>query len=548
MSYLDAIRASVPQPLLDAIGLPNSQAQAIPVASVEVLLQLVGGATCPTDLQSKHGGEWKEGQEHLTARVGSAGLGKRARADGVDGGEQTTAANGSQAGPSTKKAKVELDATTDAQERGEPRYTLHAISVSSPIRKKVDVTITTTSILLRTPSSSSSENNSETALAHPPIPLASLKRAFVVSNLGKNRNKPHWTVILTAADVASKRDASSQMQVVFGVDHAPNVKELFATTDHTKSSSSRTSHPKGTETLPLLEAFLAFLPPHVKPIIASETSQAQIFRSSSGQPYLDTYRAAKEGSLYFLAEGILWAESKPAEFFALEDLAPDSDDPSLGGVRTLSATGRTFSLYIRRWIREEKGESKEKGEDEDEGILVDETEFSMIEGREQDNVMQWVRRFKRKFGQRSTDEKGKVGEKSAAAPQSNGKVDKGKGKAPMTIEELDDDTDEEDEDFVASSEDESSSSDSEDSEGGGAGSGGEEEAEGEAENSDEEDEGDGDGDVEMEDEMTAERHPLLRPGAMPRMSKAAMDMAVAMVTHDLTNGEPEDEEDDELDE
>jgi len=544
MSYLDAIRATVPQPLLDAIGLPGGQQQlaSIPVPCVELLLQLVAGAACPADLQAKHGGRWKDGQERFLARVGeSTGLGKRARADSVDGeAEGSAETNGTQAGPSAKKPKVAVVVDDDVQVRGEPRYTLHAISVSSPIRKKVDVTITATSVLLRIPDGGE--------LAHPPIALSSLKRAFVVTNLGKNRNKPHWTVILPAADVVNKSDAPSQMQVVFSVDHAPNVKELFSTTDHTKASPSRTSHPKGSETFSLLQTFLSFLPPSISPIIASETSQQQIYKSSFGQPYLDTYRAAKEGSLYFLAEGILWAESKPAEFFALEDLAPDSDDPSLGGVRTLSATGRTFSLYIRRWIRaEDEKKKRKKGDDDsdsdDEGILVDETEFSISDGREQGCVMEWVRRHKRKFGQKSSVSTKEKAEQKA--PQSNGKVDKGKGKATAIEVADDDDTDEEDEDFVASSSSESSSSDSEDSEEGSGGAGGAE-AEGEAVDSDEEDEEDGD--VEMEDEMSAERHPLLRPGAMPRMSKAAMDMAVAMVTQDLTKNDEEDSEGDELEE
>ena len=61
-----------------------------------------------------------------------------------------------------------------------------------------------------------------------------------------------------------------------------------------------------------------------------------------------------------------------------------------------------------------------------------------------------------------------------------------------------------------------------------------------------EDEDDGD----EEEELDPARHPLMRPGAMPRMSKAAIEAAVGMVTDNLLGGsanahvgDDEDEED-----
>lgn len=547
----------------------NTMESAFPRQTVEVLLQLVAGAPCPEALRQKHEQQWKESQALFLSRIGSpAGLGKRSRTDEEEEHLQAgTIVNGS----SSKKPKVQTAtaagasdgvAPADASARGEARYTLHAVSLSSPIRKKADITITSSAILLSAPASSPDVSSAD--LVHPPIPLSTFKRAFLVTNLGKNRNKPHWTVLLLPTDVVDKKATlASQLQLVFSADHAPNVKELFTTTDHTTTSSTRVSHPKGTETLPLLQKFLSFLLPATHLITTptpneNTASPAPSFTSSFKQPYLDAYRSAKEGSLYFFPSGILWAEIKPAEFFALEDLAPDSDDPSLGGVRTLSATGRTFSLYVRRWIRnsnnkEEKGGTED--EDEDEGILVDETEFSMSDGREQENVLQWLRRYKRLFGVRSSSSD------EMPPSQANGKIDKGKGKATAATiaeQDLDDDTDDEDEDFVASSSDDDEESDSSSGEEGGGGRGGEEGSDA-AESANDSDGGADDEDVEMEDEedeMTAERHPLLRPGAMPKMSKAAMDMAVAMVSHDLTSGgrskddelEEEEEEGDELDE
>ena len=41
---------------------------------------------------------------------------------------------------------------------------------------------------------------------------------------------------------------------------------------------------------------------------------------------------------------------------------------------------------------------------------------------------------------------------------------------------------------------------------------------------------------EDEEELDPAKHPLLRPGAMPRMSKAAMDAAVGMVLGDMMGG------------
>ena len=38
---------------------------------------------------------------------------------------------------------------------------------------------------------------------------------------------------------------------------------------------------------------------------------------------------------------------------------------------------------------------------------------------------------------------------------------------------------------------------------------------------------------EEEEDLDPKHHPLLRAGAMPRMSKAAMDMAIGMATADL---------------
>ena len=70
------------------------------------------------------------------------------------------------------------------------------------------------------------------------------------------------------------------------------------------------------------------------------------------------------------------------------------------------------------------------------------------------------------------------------------------------------------------------------------------EDEDEEEGSDERNSDDDDGaDSGEEEELDPKDHPLLRPGAMPRMSKAAMEMSIKMMTQDIVGEVDEDEED-----
>jgi len=181
----------------------------------------------------------------------------------------------------------------------------------------------------------------------------------------------------------------------------------------------------------------------------------------------------------------------------------------------------------------------------------------MIDGREQENIAEWVRKYKKSFGKRpkSGDTKAN-GTRSMPSSPSKPTAQNGKGKERAVEEDIANDSDASDEDFVAGSDSdggEPSSDDSsdEDGEGGGAQRGsGDEEDDAEESGSDGEQGGeDEDEEMEEEEEMTAERHPLLRPGAMPRMSKA-MDAAVGMVMEDFTGrgkgGDGGEDEDDEL--
>lgn len=324
--------------------------------------------------------------------------------------------------------------------------------------------------------------------------------------------------MISSDTVEKKADAGEQVQVVFNVDKTvPSGKEGLRTSNGSKPQEV---YAKGNDTLPILKDFLSHLSSHIDLLIADKDSKA--FRASNGQPGVEAYRGAKEGLLCFFPHGVLWANSKPGEFFALEDLTRDSDTPVLGGVKTLSATGRTLSVFVRRRLASSEGEEA----DEDVG---DEAEFAMIDGRESENINSWIRKHRNLFG------KPRVA--GAGSPMKNGKGKAVAGDEPA--DEEDEDSDKDDEDFEADS----------DTDGGEPSSGeNEEENDSEAETASEDD-----GEPEDENEELDEaHHPLMRPGALPKMSKAAMDAAVSIVTDDLAgdgedSGPEEEEEGDELD-
>lgn len=470
---------------------------------LEDLLRFSLGGTCPSSYTED---EWTEAQSTFQTQLDSINPSlKRLRKDE------------SQDCVPPKKAR--LTAPPDAIESSEPLFTLHAMSVTSPIRKKVDIIISSSHIQLTRDSS-----------VEACITLSSITRAFLVPNLGKNKNKPHWTIILLSSDSWDRKkdrsDPESQVQFIFSVDATP--KELIKTTTHPEQILT---HPKGSGAYEHLHTFLSFLPPNITLIEASvapsfpstsrKESQPGCFCSTSGHPYVDAYRAAKEGSLYFFDEGILWGEQKPCEFIPLEEIAASSDG---GGVKTLSATGRSFSLFVRK-----KAVADDTSDAEQEQEEGEELEFSLIDGKEQDNVLQWIRKFRHQFGKK---------QESLGPVQGISSRDKGKGKAIDQNGANGAESDASDEDFEMDSDSD-----------GGSPTSGSEESEDDAKESEEEAEDsndDGDGD---EEELDPKHHPLLRPGAMPKMTQAAMSAVVAMMEQDAFRGDDDDgDAEDELDE
>ena len=497
--YLRAILPSLPSDFAKKVRtLCGSTADSSAEHVLDTLIRFVCGAECSPNVPTETGAQWAEKQQAASKvlrdmiQPGST-LSKRAREDDLEQGPET---------PKRQRAAQEKETPEDAV------FTLHSVSTTSPIRKKVDITLHKTYLRFTHPSTHAVEST---------IPLSSLTRAFLLPTRGKS--KAHWTVVILSSDTAEHVKAppnpaqSSQQQVIFGVDAITSL--AWSTTTHASPSAKPDILPKGSPTRATLLAFLSRLgiqvieptPDVFKSACVGITSG--VSASEDGIPGIEAYRGAKQGSLWFTKEGILWGESKPCEFWALEDLISKSE-----GLRVVGASGRTCSAVLTRKSEGEVGDGEE-----DVGV---ETQFGLVDARERPGIDGWMRAYRHLFGKRRKAEGG------------------------VTIGQVEDDEDEEDENFEMGSDDgvsdgsasSSSSSDEEELEGEDDGNG---TIEGEAEEGSEE-----------EEELREEDHPLLRPGAVPRMSRAVIDMVIGMVEEDVmgptTGASLEHQSEDELEE
>lgn len=495
IEYFHSVVPSTPPSLRQhLLALPHET-----VHAVDALLRFVLNAPCPPAAAADVHDTWDQAQHEASWRI------DQLRNPLPSSSHLKRAHDDVSPGPSNAAAKrVKTDST--APEDDPPLFTLHALSLTSPIRKKADITVHERTLRLTSGPACTPEA--------PPIRLAALKRAFFLPTRGKS--KPHWTVLLLPSDVpiaagkagAEARAASPGPPVVFGVDAVPAA-ALSTSTYAAQGQPQTTVHPKGTPAEPALRTFLRHLP------ATALEPRTDVFRSAggAGEAGVEAYRGAKPGTLWFLREGVLW-DGRPAEFFALADLAPveAAETGDVEGVRTISATGRTCSVLVRRV------------EDGEEGTVA-EVDFGMVDGREQEGIARWVRAHRHLFGMREGAGGNGSGPSAAAAAE-------------------EDSEDGEDADFVASdSDDGSATSDSDDD-----GSGAEtvDDAEGDAEDGDATDEEEG---GEEEGALDPARHPLLRPGAMPKhMSRAAMEMVVGIVEGSLLGGGGGGEDEEEADE
>ena len=395
--------------------------------------------------------------------------------------------------------------------------------------------------------------------------LKDLKRSFILPTHGKQ--KPYYTMIMLSSDVTNIPKGSTtdsgetHWQICLGSElNPPNlVTRSGGLPDH--------HHPKGASICPVYDAFQEFAPHGVnglKPWTSDHTN-------ASGGTGVDGYRAAKSGTLWFLRQGILW-DTKPIEFWAVGDLVPadgGEGGQSLGGVRMLSATGRTCTVILRRRVPK----AKEDGDEGDGGDDAVETDFGMIEGKEQEGISEWCRKYSKNFGGSSLAAASTT-QIPSSAPAPSPSV-KGKGKARATNDDMEvdgedgttnrldlssnpmaeDEGDLDDDNYTGSDSEVSDGSDEEDNDGSDGSidaSGGDSDTEGEGEESRPEPESEED---EDEEPLDPKHHPLLRPGAMPKkISKAALNAVVGMMEEEFgmtaaddAGGDEEDElDDDEL--
>lgn len=519
----------------------QSQLNALPdetIYLVDAFLRLVLGGPCPSHATDNTRSAWEPAQKTAAELVATLNSTSPGKTNGIDSRKRArddddTATSSTSSQPKRAKTSEESELPSDDP----PLFTLHALSLTSPIRKKADITIHQRTLRLTNPTTH--------AIEYSPMPLSAFRRAFLLPTRGKT--KPHWSVVLMPSDIPAagskvEREKEPAPPVVFGLDAMPA--GLSTTAHHAAPAPQTTAHPKGTSALPLLRSFLSFLPiPTLEPstdVFRSALPGGSAAGAGEGIAGVEAYRGAKPGTLWFLSEGVLW-DGKPAEFFALKDIAKTEGEgeSKVEGVRTISATGKTCSVILRR-VEGTKAVEGE-GEDEDEEARVVEVDFGMIDGKEQESIARWVKRHKHLFGRQSIPE---------SQTDENGGATAATASAAPAVDE--DDEDENDSDFVADSGSDygsaTSDSESEDESGDveGAQEGGDEaEVEAEAEESEDE-----------EAELDPKHHPLLRPGAMPRMSRAAIEAAVDIVQSGLAGGSTvarealvaDDDEEDELDE
>ena len=519
--YFRAIAPSLPEEL--AVQLEQLCHGPSMEPLIDALIRFVCGAGCPETLSDSIRSQWLEKQQEakraICALLPSSLDLKRPREDGEREQHVDNTASSKRRRLTPPGSDATMDERSTPEDVGQPIFTLCAISVTSPVRKKVDITIHKSALRFI---------SSGTHALEAIVPLSSLRRAFLLPTRGKT--KAHWTVVLISSDTpdrAKPNSSSAQAfpQVIFGIDATTSL-PLTTIKYNDNSEPIRETIPKGSTSLPSLKTFLS----HLGIQILEPTSN--VFKSAcsgyganageGGIPGVEAYRAAKVGSLWFMKEGILWGESKPCEFWAVDDLLGKSE-----GLRLLAnAGGRTCSVILTR----KSSDEIPADEDSEEDVGV-ETEFTMIDSREHDGINKWVRAHRHLFGKKETGKEEKI-------DQSPVTVSRG----PMTIHQIGDESDNEDEDFkMASSVEDNSSDSSSDSE---------DEQSGRDGNEDDASDSEAEGEVK-EDELKEEIRPLLRRGAVPRMSKAAMDMVVAMVEEEFVgrakDRSEEDSEEDELD-
>lgn len=514
-SFLRAILPALPSDFAKKVrALCASTSESMAEHVLDTLIRFISGAECAPNATADVQLLWTEKQQAAATILNGMVKGrltsesKRPREDDETGSENQSAKR-------QRSGDMPVSLSISQELPPDPLFAIHSVSATSPVRKKVDITIHKTSLVLTHPS---------THAVEAAIPLPTLSRAFLLPTRGKQ--KAHWTIVLLTSDTSESRkpqngSTTSNNQVIFGIDAIASV----SYTTYEGEAATRNVGQKGAATRPTLLEFLNRLClPFIEPTPTVFKSAcigitSGVSANEDGVPGIEAYRGAKIGSLWFTEEGILWGESKPCEFWALEDLIGKSE-----GVRVIGGSGRTCTVVL---TRKSVSDNEDVGDDEEDmGV---ETEFGMVDSREKPGIEGWVRRFRGFFGKAIEEEKG-----------GNMKGDESR----KTIMQIEDETDEEDEDFEMSTDEldgsEATSSDNSDD--------GEDGDDGSGEEDDESEDGGGDDHDQDQEELTEEHHPLLRPGAMPRrMNRAVIDMVVGLVEDEMMGTPHEDPGSDEED-
>ncbi|KAF9510291.1 hypothetical protein BS47DRAFT_1384042 [Hydnum rufescens UP504] len=466
--YLDVVLQYVPRPLLhDLAQLVQQRDSYGPL--LDSIVRLCSEAP-PSDRTSEV--EWTNSQVQITGLLRQLNA-QQSLGDSVKTKRAREALD--DVPPASKKVKLD---EIPLVEDDPPIFTLHSISVSTPVRKKADVTVHRFTLRLTSPS-----NNNENL--HPPIPIHSLRLAFLVPTPGKS--KPYLTAIIMSA-TASSADTS----VIFGCDATAPVAQAT-----TKYPDDKKIHPKGSSTKQLIHSLFAYFPQGPDGLVDLYEPKADDFTSSSGSQSIDAFIGAKDGHLHFFRWGVLWGERKPCMWFPVDDIRDMS---------TRSATGRAFSLCIVTQTNKKStsGELMNDGEDGHmEPEVLETTEFNLIDTKESDAVQAWIASHRGDFSKTITPN-------TSSSESSSRPISKATPLASLVQLSLDE-SDPEDQDFALSDSDDGGSESSESSR--------EQESEADAELSESDDVG-GSADEDA---------PLKEPGAVPRMNNAAMQLAIGMV-------------------
>ncbi|KAH9056840.1 hypothetical protein EDB87DRAFT_1566023 [Lactarius vividus] len=510
--YLDALLDAVPD---DAIPLDlktASTSHSVP-KFVDTALRLASGGSSRQDDDARLRDAWPQIQaslQHALHALGSPPThAKRKRSSSP-----------AQAPPTNKKPKHEEE---EDGEEDPPHLTLHALSATAPVRHKVDITLHARSLHLA---------HATTGASVARCARAALTRAFLLPTRARATGAPQWTALLLAGDaptptpsVASRKNSgagagagkgvakgkekvSARFELACSVPEAGKVPHL---TPHHTSATPSSLHPTPSTPHQALLSLLSSLSPSTTGACpAPKLVQIERGTRLAG---ITAFRGARETSLWFLDGAGILSDTRPAEFWALADLARGDE-----GVRVLSATGRTCTVIIARYPPPSTVPT-EGSEEEDEG---EETEFQMIDGKEREGIMEWVRKHKSAFGI-AVAQGAEAGGPSAGAE--GGVVARGDSDSDSNFEQ------------ESGGSDDGSPSSSGSSSNPGEHEGGEETgADGSAEGSAEAESDDDEGDNEEIVELDPKRHPLLRAaaaGAIPKMSRAAVDVAVGLVVDDL---------------